>query len=422
VLAPEFRHRPPSVVAVRFFALGLLGYVALAVAVLARPGAAAIPPGPGGIFLLHLAVLGWISPVMIGADYQLIPVVLRRPLPNPRLAEPVFAAYVAGVPLFLWGWVGGPRPVLAVGGALVGGALLGFVAHALSALGRPQVHPVALGLAGGLVCLAGVAVLGPWMALALGTGRSAPFGAVVPVHAALGLGGWLLLTMVGASYQLVPFFAATPPGVRARWGLLSVATVGGGVALVLAAVAARGPAWPGAALALLGLSLWAADLGRLAWYGRQARREPATASALAALSAVWLGAVGALASVGGIQGFALPAAYLGVVVAPSLLAVGQLQKILPFLAAWEASAAARRRGAVPKTEALFPRRYGYGVLAALLVGYASEVLGFALHAQPAVRAGAAVVLAGALAFVTREGKALAVWRGARRGGRRSAAG
>jgi hypothetical protein len=162
VIPLEFKKRPDSAVPVRFFALGLVGLLALGAGVLAFPGAIAVPPGPDGVFLLHLAVLGWLTPVMMGADYQLIPVVLHRPLVVPALAAPIFWVYAVGVTVFLAGWALGRVDWIAPGGVLAGAALLGFCVHAGAALRRLRgPSATAVGLCGGLACLAAVAVLVP---------------------------------------------------------------------------------------------------------------------------------------------------------------------------------------------------------------------------------------------------------------------
>lgn len=427
MIPPEFQKRPDSAVPVRFFALGLLGLLALSAGVLALPAALTVPPGPRGVFLLHLSVLGWLTPVMMGADYQLIPVVLHRPLVAPSLAAPIFWLYAAGVAVFLGGWASDHVAGIALGGTAAGVALLAFCIHAGLAMRRlRELSATALGLAGGLIFLALVAVLGPWMALVVGEGVATPLRVLVPFHAVAGLGGWLLLTILGATYQLVPFFAATAPSEQPRWSVPSVALTALGVLLLLVSLAVPAGAagsgadtgWPlgmalGGGLALAGLSLWVCDVFRLTRHGRQARREPVTRYTLFAAGALWLSAAGGVAALAGAARLAAPAAYLGLVAGPSLLILGQLQKILPFIAALDASLAARRRGQGPKTEALFPRRRAFAILWGLAPGHACVVAGLVSRAAPLVRVGAALVLLAAAAFAAQQARVLAAWWHAR---------
>lgn len=412
----EFKKRPNSLVPVPFFALGLLGLLSLNVGVAADPGAITFPPNPQGILLLHLAVLGWVTPVMMGADYQLIPVVLHRPIGGQRAATAVLAVYAAGVLAFLLGWGAGRPTWIAAGGAAAGVALLGFAAHAGAALLRgPRLGPTALGLGGGLLFLVLTAVLGPWMALTIGGTATARFDRVLPLHAAAGLCGWLLLTIQGATYQLMAFFAATEPKVQPRFGGTAVVMVAAGAVLLLAAALVRGlPGVIGATVASIGLGLWAYDMARLAHHGRQARREPVVTYSLTAVGTILLAAAGAVAALFGAPHVIVAAAYLGIVVGPSLLILGQLQKILPFIASLEMSLAAKRRGRVPKTEALFPRGAAFGLLWAFGPGYAGLVVGLACGLPILTRVAAGLVALSAAAYIAQQSRALAAWWSARR--------
>lgn len=414
--APEFRRRPDRALTVPFFALGLLGFVLLGAGLALAPGALRWPLPPHGVLLLHLAVLGWITPVMIGADYQLIPVVLHRSLPRPGLGRVVLGLYAPGVAIFLAGWGLGHPPLIAAGGAVAGLALLLFTAHAGTAIcsSKPG-GPVALGLGGGLAFLALTAVLGPWMALSIGGALPAPhFRSLLALHAIAGLSGWLLLTVMGATQQLLPFFAATPAQVRPRFGAAApILALGGAALLLLGRLLPLG--WAGVSLLVLAVAAWLYDLGLLARHGRQARREPAVAATLAAAAALAVGGVGGMTAwTLHRTGLGLAGAAMAVQVGPSLLIAGQLQKVLPFLAALEAASAARRHGAVPKTEALFPRRRAFALLGGLALGGSLEVAGLAAGAPLLVRVGGLLLLAAATAYAWQAGRSLRVWAAARR--------
>lgn len=412
----EFRRRPDSVLPVPFFALGLVGFCALNLAVALAPAAVRWPLPPHGLLLLHLLILGWITPVMMGADYQLVPVVLHRPIAWPALVRVVVPLYVVGVVVFLVGWGTGATLWIAAGGVVAGCGLLLFCAHMLAALtGLRSRSPTALGLAGAVLFLILTAVLGPWMALGIGgVVGGAHTLRLKALHAVAGLGGWLLLTIMGATYQLLPFFAATPPSTPPRFGTTAVGLAGFGALLLL--ISALVPVLPGAigmgAMAI-GVALWLVDLGRMARHGRQARRESVVAYTLAAAAAIAVGGGLALACWGADRRLALAGAALALLVGPSLLILGQLQKILPFIAALDAALATKRRGTAPKTEALFPRGRAFLLLWPLAVGFAAEVVGIALGALLVLRLGALLVLLVALLYGGQQRQALAVWVRAR---------
>ena len=412
MLAPQFRRRPASAVPVRFFILALVGFVVFGLALAADPRALALPPAPRGILLLHLCVLGWITPAMMGADYQLVPVVLGRPLAASCWPVAVFWLYAVGAWVFLAGWALQRPAWVAFGGVAAGCALLGFVAHIGTALLRGRGGgPVGAGLAGGLAFLAVVAGLGPWLALADDRLVSAPH--VLPwMHAGAGLAGWLGLTIIGASYQLAPFFAATPKGGRQTSAWVALAAVGGGALWLLMAPAAAIPDLPGALAVWVGVGLWGIDIIGIVRRGRQAHREPAAWTVVAAAASLWLGAsAAAIAIAGGAPpGVALAGAFLGIMAGPSLLITGQLQKILPFMAALDASVAAKRQGRVPKTEALFPRGRGFTLLGVLGSGCTLTTVGLVVAVWPLVRIGAIVLAVAALGVAASQAVVLRAWR------------
>jgi hypothetical protein len=392
----DFKARPPSVVPVPFMALGLLGLLAAAVAAVLDPAVALHDhPGAAGLGFLHLITLGFLAPVMIGAYYQLVPVVLRAPVSRPGWGRAVFAALAVGVVVFLLGWWLLLPWAVAGGGVLAGLALLAFVAHVGAALGRLRAWSAsAVAFAAALLALAAVGVLGPLMATRVG-------GDPVAAHAAAGLGGWLLLTIVGATYVLVPFFAATPPVVRPRLAYASVGLVAAGTALI-----ALGAPAVGGGLAVIGVLLWATDLARLAWHGRQARREAIVWYTALAVVLIVLGALGAEAD---LLGAAIPArvvALVGLLAGPALLVMGQLQKILPFLEALDA------RGV--KTEQLFSRGLAFRVLPPAAAGLLGIAAASAAGSPLLVRLAAVLAALAIGAYVAQQGRALATSRSSRR--------
>ncbi len=385
----DFRARPPSALPVPFFALGLAGLLAVPIAAVIDPAVALHDhPAAAGVLFLHLITLGFLAPVMLGAYYQLIPVVLHAPMPCPALGRWILAALAAGVLVFLAGWGVRFPDAIAAGGTLAGLALYAFIAQvgaALARLRRPTLP--AAGFAGALLALAAVSLLGPLMALGFVTR------ALLVAHVSAALAGWLLLTILGATYQLVPFFAATPPAIGPRFGYGPIALVAAGTLLL-----AFGAGPVGGAAALLGVVLWAADMARLAGHGRQARREPVARYTALAIALLVLAAAGAEAD---LLGAAIPVRVLalaGLLSAPALLVMAQLQKILPFLAALEA------RGV--KTEQLFSRQTADRVLPVAALGFLGLAAASTLASQIGVRAAAIVAAAAVVAYLAIQGRAL----------------
>ncbi|RZT41846.1 hypothetical protein [Cupriavidus agavae] len=268
---------------------------------------------------VHALALGMLLPVMLGALFQMMPVVARVPVPGSRVVSPfvalcgvtVAAGLAAG---FLGGAPQGFR--LAAGAAcflvLVAGLLLlagrrvarvDATTRTLAGIGAPLLLTVGAGIA-----LAGL----------LGGIWTVPLSPVLSLHVAWGLGGWLGALVSGVSTTVLPMFwqARRPPWARAlpwlHWLPLAAFSV---------AIAVRpGSIWP-----LLALGVWLALAGLLAAgmlatvLGARRRHDPhwrlwvvacasmLGAAALALLALGWPGAlppamawwIGVLALVGG---------------------------------------------------------------------------------------------------------------------------
>lgn len=297
---------------------------------------------PTALAATHLFTLGFLLMVMIGALFQVVPVLGGRALPGTRwLAPTVHPLLTAGALCLAHGLYHSSRPWLVAAMALLGLAfalLLPALLVRLLARRRssgPALHPIRF--AG--LCLVATVVLGlvlagsvAWPRLGLAHGRC------TDLHALLGLGGWVLLLIAGVGSQVVPMFHVTPPfpawlqrglGPTVCAGLVSLA-VGGRIATALGG-AAVGIAAAGFAVAVLGL------LRRR----RRRRREPlvlawavamVTLLACAALG-IWRACVpnAQLPGIAAHQHGLLLAVLFGYGVAATVV-LGMLGKILSFLA------------------------------------------------------------------------------------------
>lgn len=228
----------------------------------------------------HVALLGWITPMILGVSARVYPMFLLAPEPGPWVGA-----------IQLWGLaVGGPAVVLGILGVpgLVGlGALLAAaagLAHAwwVAGAARRRRRPA---LDWGLrFALTGTVFVLPVIALGLGLAVGSVEGpGPAMAYAVLALGGWVSLTIVGMLLKIVPFLVwyrvyaprvgkmgvpaladlAWPSLERAAYALLTVGMVG-----LAAALLAGSPVGIGLAggLVALGTSLVAAALARALWH------------------------------------------------------------------------------------------------------------------------------------------------------------
>lgn len=285
-----------------YFAAALLCLLAaegLMVGGFGYPGAAI--DAPETLILVHLVAIGWLSLLMCGALFQFVPVLVARPLLAEALPPVALVAILTGLVTLLAGFGGVadilpvPAQVLPLGGGLL---LIGFGAVILS-LGRTlwAARPLALParfVVVGLAALLGAALLGESFALVLSdlSGDDVALSLLldgVPLHALLGLGGWMTFTAMGVSYRLLAMFMLAPE--TERFSTRVVLATG---TLTLVLVAAATPFAMAAGMGLAGMLLAAAVTGlcALGVYGsdmlalyRQRKRRNIELNAIAALGA-----------------------------------------------------------------------------------------------------------------------------------------
>ena len=332
---------PPFALVLRHLAAAVGAFVLLAVLLLLE--APLLASGaylhPRVLALVHLAGLGWVGLTIMGASYQLVPVILEVPLWSVRTARATFWIYLAG----LSGVVGhmgmealGPGLWFAGALTLLGLGLFGMnLSRTLWQASRWDATAWHLATSLGFLALA--VLLG--LALAVHLGRPwlpAAHTTFLPLHAHLALGGWVGLVVMGVAYKLIPMFnlAHGYSMKPARWAWAGVTA--GLAAWVLGALLRTGLLVQAARIILaLGMALFLVQM--LMIHRRRLRRSLDVG--LRHASAAWAFTV--LALVLGILSAWAPAAWSGRISTAygaavflgslSLLIAGMLYKIVPFL-------------------------------------------------------------------------------------------
>ena len=266
-----------------YFATALVALVAAELLMASGYGFPAAPlRAPQTLVLVHVVAIGWLSLLMCGALFQFAPVLVARPLHSDWLPLPTLICLLAGLAALLAGFLqlagdlAGDLPFLSAAAVLLGAGFalvlwnLGLTLWSARPLPLPARFVVA-----GLLGLAATATLGVVFALVLDGATTLPHlldvaAAGVPIHAIVGLGGWLTFTAMGVTYRLLAMFMLAPEpndaGSRAAFwigaGALCTAALGGVAAICLdgrldlALLAA-------AALGLAALALYGRDVVRL---------------------------------------------------------------------------------------------------------------------------------------------------------------
>lgn len=393
-----------------FMVTGIAGYLVLQAVLL--PQAGQIFGGqylqPGVVATVHLATLGWASMVMLGAYHQLVPVLLQVDIHSERLGHAAFWLYLPGTALLILGFWKWFLPAIILGGSLVFAGIVLFLANMALTLRRVRHWNLqAKLLAVALAFLLNTAFLGLTLALNFRFGFiSRSVIGHMAFHFIGGIGGWFTLTIIAVGYRLIPMFTLAhgypegwqrPVAWLAALGTAGTALAAGygrhGGVLLLAAV-------PVAA----GLALFAFDVLRIVRHRRRRSLDLVTRYMTASLVAMVLAAMVAGALVIRPAAFPVPPSvaatasmYLFLMGWVSLIIVGHLYKIVPFLIWLHRYAHRAGREAVPLVGDLYSRRVGdwsFRLITTGTFGTAGGVLagwpGLAQAAQGVALAGTAL--------------------------------
>lgn len=166
---------------------------------------------PALIAMTHLVTLGFMTMTMLGALFQLLPVLSGVAVPAAGTVAPlVHTALVAGVLLLCAGLVSGEFFLLWPAIAVLLLAISGFGAALATRLvtantGGDSLHALRLAVAALLVTMG----LGVYRVIAYAW----PLPAVAELavlHVGWALLGWVLMLVMGVSFQVIPMFQVTP--------------------------------------------------------------------------------------------------------------------------------------------------------------------------------------------------------------------
>jgi hypothetical protein len=229
----------------------------------------------------HLAVLGWVAPMIVGVAARVYPMFLLAREPAGWAVRLPAGGLALGAPALIAGLLLDASMLVAAGALAVSAALIGHATWVVR-IARARRRP-ALDWGLGSV-LTATGFLGLATAMGLGLALRITRGPRIALaYAVLGLGGWISLTIVGMMLRIVPFLVwyrvyaprvgreRVPPLRDLGWprleGLAWAGLTGGFLALA-AAAAAGTPGWIRASggLVALGAVAFAGALARVLWH------------------------------------------------------------------------------------------------------------------------------------------------------------
>ncbi|MFQ5417103.1 MAG: hypothetical protein ACE5FL_08680 [Myxococcota bacterium] len=236
---------PPLAIPMTFFASAPFAVFA-AGALLAGNGSTGLTSHwlPQTLALTHLGTLGFLAMVMMGALYQIIPVVAGAPVRGARIAHVVHALLVLGLAGLVTGLLTAASRVTFASLAVLALALLLFLPPVAVALARaPARNESVAGMRLAVANLFVVGFLGLWMAHGhIGMKFPGPRSLWIQVHLGVGFLGWVGCLISAVSWQVLPMFYMASSQHRAP-KRATVALVALGVLLPVAVLISELGGW-----------------------------------------------------------------------------------------------------------------------------------------------------------------------------------
>ena len=150
----------------------------------------------------HLALLGWVAPMVMGVAARVYPMFMLAPEPSGWPERVQFWGLALGVPVVVAGLLGAPALVApgAVAVAAAAAAHLTWVSRMARNRKRPALDWGLRFVLTGSAFLIAAGAMGLGLAFDVFSGPRAAF-----AYAVLALGGWVSLTIVGMMLKIVPF-------------------------------------------------------------------------------------------------------------------------------------------------------------------------------------------------------------------------
>ncbi|MCC6314530.1 MAG: hypothetical protein IT337_11025, partial [Thermomicrobiales bacterium] len=353
----------------RFMAVGMVALAALALmAPWTMPLLLNSFYDPRLLAFVHVNTLGVIGAIILGASYQLIPVVLQTPLTSVRLGRISFWCYLGGLIALPLGLLRTWTPALAVGGTLLLAAILLYAGVVFTTLRRaPHLDAIAWHVAMSVAGVLGGATYGVILALNKGSGfLGAHTLNNLAAHATIMLGGWVALLLMGVAYRLVGMFTLAEDALWIPGAWLGLVLTAGGAWTVSTNMHLGGPRafdLAGSIALLGGLICFAAQIVHL--FRRRRRRiidvhSPfvMTAAAAGVIAAALL-VVGFARELGPNSPLWIAAGWLAIAGFAETAIQGFFYKISTFLVWLQRYAPLAGRQRVPQLEDLYWRRLAF---------------------------------------------------------------
>jgi len=388
----------------RYFLLGVVSYLLTMAGVAVFGGELTGSTWtPHLLALTHLLTLGTLLSVIMGATYQLLPVVLLAKVWSQGLGKAAFWIYLPGMLGMVTGFWTWTPALIGIGGTLVVVAILVFLLNVVLSLKQGATwNRIGAAMAVALTMLVAAGVVGSLRAAAYSLpGLAVPVANAVIAHAHLAAFGCATLYIFGLSYQMVTMFVVTHGHDRLGWPVLVTGTLG----IVTLAAGSLGQLpwlWQiGAVLMSVSCWLWCYDVWRM-YRGRTRKALDVGltlvySALLYLLGATVLGLLLAFGVETGLSHEGMMAAYafLGLVGFITFTILGWLYKIMPFLSWYHRYSKLVGTKKVPMIKDLFDEKTAWAGFWLSHAGLVAIALSLLLNFAPGVQVGGLLAALGA---------------------------
>jgi cbb3-type cytochrome oxidase subunit 1 len=201
------KNAPSPSVVLPYYAYGAVAFIIASVMMFFAAGDVASSfLTPKVISIAHIMILGWITMIIFGALYQLIPVVMEVKLFSEKLAMASFISLGVGMPLmaysFWFNYIGATLPMI-LGGTLVIISVIMFVINAAGSAAKTENKTIENRfIVTSVVWLLLTVLLGLAIILYPQILNHGSF----LIHVHIGIIGWFMLLVVGVASTLMPMF------------------------------------------------------------------------------------------------------------------------------------------------------------------------------------------------------------------------
>ncbi len=207
---------PPIGVVFGLFFMGAIFGVLSGVSILYYGADILSPYTTGAVVFTHIMTLGVMLSFMLGALFQMLPVIAGVVISDPiRKARPIVGMVAGGVVSLLAGFICGAPWLFIIASVLLGGAIFHTTAMMIPRLYRLANHSASsIGMLISLIALLITGVFALLLTTSMGglwDGVGMLYMDVKETHYSFGIFGWVATLIISISFQTVEMFYVTPP-------------------------------------------------------------------------------------------------------------------------------------------------------------------------------------------------------------------